>query len=220
MYCQEQYLKAPGLQKLLREIGALSPRALHDSRGEAVELPDVLDLKTCNPTAWAEHEAHLKEVGVINYAEINEHGQRGVRRDLTELEVEELPLWPVSFHESNEDEMLWFQFGGVFGYGSQVARIISLRFPELVFQYEEVWEDQSSGVYRLKNGKFTLTKRWKKAFEEMLRRYRHSMFAEKLRVLRMRLFDPEGYKLYKQYEKNESYENRSESIQEDEWLPF
>jgi hypothetical protein len=62
-------------------------------------------MRKCNEEYWKEVEDSAKEYGVIDFSKKKDDGDYGVRRDLTDQEIEELHYYPIFFN--SDDEVVW-----------------------------------------------------------------------------------------------------------------
>lgn len=161
--CVDHYLKYDGLHKMLMEAGVISSRVMHGTRGREVQIPNALDMSKCCPEEYEKVKASAIEYGVVDFSKKNEDGKHGVRRDLTDEEIEELKYWPIVFHNENEVEWVckW-------KCNDNPAFFISKLFPDKTFEYIMFYEGETDGIFTIKDGVFTPTAEW----EEMLKQIR------------------------------------------------
>jgi hypothetical protein len=133
----EHYLKAKNLKQMLISAGVVQSKTLHGARNREVYHEHVLNLQKCCQDAWHDVEAQAIAYGVINFAEKNDDGHYGRRRDLTEQEIEELKYWPIVFN--NDDEIVWMS---KWVENNDPAIFIAKLFPNTDFTYSVCDEGQ------------------------------------------------------------------------------
>lgn len=161
-YTIDHYLKAPNIKQMLLESGVIESRILHGNAGREVECQYVLNMKKCNEECWKDVEDSAKAHGVVDFSKKNPDGSNGVRRDLTEQEIEELPYYPVFF--SNDDEVNWIC---KWRNNDDPAFFISKLFPEITFEYSLDSMYDWCGQYTVTDGVFDETEEWKAHMEEI-----------------------------------------------------
>ena len=149
MHC----LSAKNIQKLLLDAGVISSRTLHGRRGREVFCQNVLDMKKCCSSEWEKEEIQAIIHGVVDFSKKNTDGKHGVRRDLTEEEIEELHYWPIDF-DSN-DSVVW---QCCWKSNDDPAFFISKLFPDVEFRFEMSYEGRNNDVFCVNNGEFTAVK--------------------------------------------------------------
>ena len=150
------YLSVENIKKLLTDAGVVSSRTMHGRRGREVHCQNVLDMKKCCASEWAKDEAKAIEYGVVDFSKQNETGRYGVRRDLTEEEIEDLHFWPITFQ--SDDVMVW---ECCWKENIDPAFFISKLFPDMDFHLEMYYEGTLDGAYTGKDGNFVATEAWK-----------------------------------------------------------
>ena len=155
MNCAFDYcLTAPNLKNMLIDAGVIGLKTLHPRPMYEEHYECVIDMSKCHKEKWAEIERHYIEAGCIDFSKKNADGHYGVRRDLTEQEIAELPFWPVWF--TNDDEMNWC----CTLYNEKPALFASLLFPDITFEYLVFFQDEWDGGYDVKNGVFAKSAEW------------------------------------------------------------
>ena len=144
----QHYLYCENIESMLRDAGVVSTETLHGRRNREVRRT-VLNMKKCCAEEWSKVEASAIAYGVVDCSKKGENGRYGVRRDLTDIEIQELPYWPIVFNDDGGVvwECCWRR-------NSNPAFFISKRFPDVEFSFEVYNEGRCDGIYRVKNGKF------------------------------------------------------------------
>jgi hypothetical protein len=151
----DHHLVAPNLKQLLLKSGVIESRILHGTSNREVEHQYVINMQKCNETYWKEVEDSAKEYGVVDFSKKNDDGRYGVRRDLTEQEIEELPYWPIFFN--SDDEVNWVC---KWHCNDDPAFFISKLFPEITFEYNMYYEGKWDGGFSVSNGIFDEMEEW------------------------------------------------------------
>lgn len=149
-YC----LTATNIKKRLIEKGVVGPRTLHNRHNREVHFDYVLDMKQCHAEEWEKVERRCIEFGCVDYAKKNEDGRYGLRRDLTDREVEELAFWPIAFN--GDDEMNWESWPN----DDNPAFFVSKLFPDVIFDFLIFFQDEWDGGYDIKDGEFSKSQKW------------------------------------------------------------
>ena len=144
----QHYLYCENIESMLRDAGVVSTETLHGRRNREV-CRTVLNMKKCCAEEWSKVEASAIAYGVIDCSKKSENGRYGVRRDLTDIEIQELPYWPIVFNSNAE--VVW---QCCWRCNDDPAFFISKLFPHVGFEYEKYYEGRHEGTYRVKNGEF------------------------------------------------------------------
>ena len=142
-------LSAKNIKKLLLDAGVTSSRTLHGRRGREVYCQNVLNMKKCCASEWAKEESRAITYGVMDFSKKNSEGKYGVRRDLTEEEIDELPCWPIVF--DSDDSVIW---QCCWKTNDNPAFFISKLFPDVEFRFEMSYEGRSHDIFHIKDGEF------------------------------------------------------------------
>ena len=146
-------LSVENIKKLLIDADVISSRTMHGRRGREVSCQNVLDMKKCCESEWAKVEAEAISYGVVDFSQKNADGKYGVRRDLTEAEIEELHYWPIVFNSN--DSVMW---QCCWKSNDDPAFFISKLFRDIEFRFEMSYEGRTHDVFCVKNGEFTVVK--------------------------------------------------------------
>ena len=142
-------LKYPGLVKAIRETGIASKRSMPVS---GKEMACVLDYSKCDSKEFGIAKKKAIDFGVVDYAKKNENGENGLRRDLTETEIQEIGLYPIGIQDENT--IYWYS---VWKENSLPAFFISKKFDDITLAYTVRYESEIGGDNNLtvRNGDFT-----------------------------------------------------------------
>lgn len=122
------------------QVGIIHPAELYSPRfDEFTHFDSVIDFDKCDHDEWEKEKAKILEHGVINFAQKNPDGTRGVRRDYTELEIASLSLFPC---HSEPDKPLELSFHANYDNGvlDDCLFYFSKAFPDTVFHAVEFCE--------------------------------------------------------------------------------
>ena len=155
-------LKAENLKNLLQNAGVVSEQTLHGRRNREVQRL-VLNMKMCCEDEWKKDEASAIAYGVLDFSQKSEDGHWGVRRDLTETEIAELPYWPIAF--ISDDSIVW---ECCWKANDDPAFFISKLFPNLKFSFERFYEGRPDGAFNVVNGEFTTTEENTNTFKNVM----------------------------------------------------
>lgn len=158
----DHYLKTSNLKQLLLNSGVVESRTLHGAGNREVHCEYVLNMRKCHEDEWVNVEHNCIEHGVVDFSKKNDDGKYGVRRDLTNEEITELPYWPIFF--DNDDEICWFS---KWRNNDDPAFFVSKLFPDISFNYDMFYEGEWDGGFIVTNGVFTATDEWKARLEEI-----------------------------------------------------
>ena len=144
----QHYLYCENIESMLRDAGVVSAETLHGRRNREIHRT-ILNMKKCCAEEWSKIEADAIAYGVVDCSKKGEDGHYGVRRDLTDIEIQELPYWPIVFDDDGGVvwECCWNR-------NHDPAFFISKLFPEVEFSFEVYNEGRGDGVYRVKDGNF------------------------------------------------------------------
>lgn len=162
----DHYLRCVNIKKMLLDAGVIVEKTLHGTGGREVHFEHVLNLQKCCAEEWEKSEQRAIEHGVVDYAKTNPDGSSGVRRDLTEQEIDELRYWPIEF--SKDDEVNWLC---KWNNNDDPAFFISKLFSDHRFEYEIFCECDWCGNFYVKDGDFEPTEKWKAHMEEITQEY-------------------------------------------------